>query len=143
MLNKANISRRKSLGESLEDYLEAILLLSQERRPVRVKDIARVVGVSRPSVVAAISSLAGKGLVKHEHYGDVELTVDGRERAEAIYERHLLLERFLHQVLGVNRAVASLEACWLEHRVSVETISRLAQLVKKVSRHKRSKSDEV
>jgi DtxR family Mn-dependent transcriptional regulator len=138
MLNKTNISRRNRLGESQEDYLEAIFVLSNEKKPVRVKDIARRLNVSRPSVVAAVGVLAGKGLVRHEPYGGVELTLAGRTRAEAIYQRHLLLERFLHQVLGVSRAVARTDACRLEHSLSAETISRLARLVERISRPKHS-----
>jgi len=79
MLVNNNSSRfRSALGESLEDYLEAILLLGAQKRPVRVKDIAHFLGVSRPSVVNALNQLKNKGLVRHEHYGDVELTIRGR-----------------------------------------------------------------
>ncbi|MGB9742910.1 MAG: metal-dependent transcriptional regulator [candidate division WOR-3 bacterium] len=134
MLNNTNIYRRTRLGESQEDYLEAIFVLSNEKKAVRVKDIARRLKVSRPSVVVALNALADKGLVRHEHYGGVELTVDGRATAAAVYQRHLLLERFLHQVLGVSRAVARTDACRLEHSLSAETVQRLIAFVKKRNR---------
>ncbi len=123
-------SKRVKLGESGEDYLEAIFLLEKKESPVRVKDIARFLAVSRPSVVEALQVLAGKGLVKHKYYGGVELTLAGRLRADAVYKRHRLLERFLHQVLGVSAEVAKVDACRLEHSLSKETIKMIINFVK-------------
>lgn len=121
---------RSSLGESGEDYLKAIFLLGTEKHPVRVKDIARFLGVSRPSVVNALTQLAGKRLVRHEHYGAVELTVAGESYARAIYRRHFILEQFLCRVLGVRPEVAAQEACRLEHVLSPETTRRLVKFVR-------------
>ncbi len=131
MLVKYNITRTPKLGESQEDYLEAILILSAKQRPVRIKDIARYLAVTRPSVVSAIATLSTKGLVKHEYYGGVELTPRGRELADAIYQRHILLEQFLCSVLGVSRETAFQDACRLEHTLSAETIKKLRDFVQK------------
>jgi len=54
------------LGESGEDYLEAVLVLSRQQRQVRVRDIAAMMEVSQPSVVAALAQLERRGLVEHE-----------------------------------------------------------------------------
>lgn len=130
MLGKYNIYQHKTvLGESREDYLEAILILGNKQRPVRIKDIARFLNVSRPAVVAAIGALANKGFVRHEHYGGVELTAKGRLCADAVYQRHLFLERFLRQILGVSPQVALRDACRLEHALSQESIRGLKRLM--------------
>ncbi len=129
MLNTPNINRSLSLGESQEDYLEAILILEKDRKTVRVKDIAGFLGVSRPSVVVALAALAGKGLVRHEHYGGVELTPKGRNVAETVYQRHQLLVTFLRRVVGVSAAVAEADACRLEHSLSPATLNRLRAFV--------------
>jgi|UniRef100_A0A7V3UZH5 DtxR family Mn-dependent transcriptional regulator len=134
MFDKTNIFQQAGLGESQENYLEAILVLGREQKPVRVKDIARFLQVSRPSVVTALAALAVKGLVRHERYGGVELTVAGRAVAEAVYQRHLLLEQFLYKVLGVSRAVARQDACRLEHSLSPETMKRLMIFVQQIDR---------
>ncbi len=132
MLENINIYQHKvALGESGEDYLEAILILGNKQRPVRIKDIAQFLDVSRPSVVAAISALAQKGLTRHEYYGGVELTAKGRLCADAVYQRHLLLERFLRRILGVSAEVAQRDACRLEHALSAETIKRLMVFIEK------------
>jgi DtxR family Mn-dependent transcriptional regulator len=118
-----------ALGRSGEDYLEAVLVLGQEKRAVRVKDMADKLGVSRPSVVAALARLERQGMVRHEHYGAVELTEAGARLAASVDERHRLLFSFLHETLGLCREKASAEACALEHALSAETTARLLRLV--------------
>lgn len=127
--NKLSFKKGK-LGESGEDYLEAIFILEKKASPVRVKEIARFLGVSRPSVVEALQILKDKGLVKHEYYGGVELTAAGRLQGGLIYKRHIILERFLSEVLGVSTKVAAVDACRLEHSLSEETARRLLGFVK-------------
>ncbi len=118
------------LGQSAEDYLEAVLVLGQSGHVVRVTDLAERLAVSKPSVVAALASLGGKGLVKHERYGGVELTVRGTMLAEEVYRRHQLLQKFLRDVLGVPDAVAAKDACRIEHVLSPETVERLVEFVR-------------
>jgi len=130
-----------ALGQSGEDYLEAVLLLGRESRVVRVKDVAGQLGVTRPSVVAALAQLEARGLVRHERYGAVELTPAGLVRAEAVYRRHTLLYRFLSEVLGVRDAVAAGDACRLEHALSAETVRRLVQLVEFMRRHRENDTE--
>lgn len=133
MFMKNNISfLHSSVGESGEDYLEAIFLLAAEKHPVRVKDIAHFLSVSRPSVVNALTQLAGKKLVRHEPYGAVELTAAGESYAKAIYRRHFILEQFLCRGLGVRPEVAAQEACRLEHALSPETTQRLVRFVRRL-----------
>jgi len=72
----------------MEDYLEAIFRLSESRRDVRVKQIAEVLGVSLPSVTSALKTLSEADLIAHQRYGAVELTEEGRARAQAICSRH-------------------------------------------------------
>ncbi|MGQ9707869.1 MAG: metal-dependent transcriptional regulator [bacterium] len=138
MLDNTNIFHQTSyLGESAEDYLKAIFVLSQQKRTVRVKDIAGYLMVSRPSVVSALTALVTKGLVLHEHYGNVELTPKGRQTAGAVYRRHLLLEYFLTSILGVNRRTAHQDACRLEHALSPETIRRLMGFVARMKNYEK------
>ncbi|MEO0010298.1 MAG: metal-dependent transcriptional regulator, partial [candidate division WOR-3 bacterium] len=131
-----------SLGESQEDYLEAILILEKDTRTVRVKDIAGLLGVSRPSVVVALAALADKGLVRHEHYGGVELTPKGRNVAETVYQRHQLLVTFLRRIVGVSAAVAEADACRLEHSLSPVTVKRLRVLISRMNVSRPGTKDE-
>jgi len=132
--------RARSVGRGAEDCLEAVLVLAAEKRVVRVRDLARRLGVSCPSVVAALAGLEEKGLVRHEHYGGVELTRAGAERARSVYERHQLLHGFLRDVLGVSEKVAARDACRMEHVLSPETVRLLVEFVRRPGRQPRGVS---
>jgi len=127
MLDKLHRNPAAGLGQSSEDYLEAVLVLGNEKRTVRVKDVADKLGVTRPSVVLALAGLEAKGLVRHERYGGIELTPGGRRVARETDRRHRLVRAFLVQVLGVSGATADRDACRIEHSLSPETVSRLVE----------------
>jgi len=124
-----NLAGALGLSQSAEDYLEAVLVLGQSGRMVRVTDLAERLTVSKPSVVAALASLEEKSLVRHEHYGGVELTAAGKSVAEEVYRRHRLLHEFLRDVLGVPDKIAAQDACRMEHVLSPETVNQLVRLV--------------
>lgn len=117
------------LSRSNEDYLEAILVLGLRQGIVRVRDLADHLQVKAPSVATAVKKLAADGLVRHEHYGHVELTAQGFELAEAIHRRHKLLFRFLHDFLGLDESTSAQDACEIEHWLSPQTITRIIQFL--------------
>lgn len=118
-----------ALSASLEDYLEAVLLLVREHRVARVRDIAERVGVSMPSVNTALKRLAEEGLVEHEPYEFVDLTKAGRAAAERVHRRHETLRRFLSDVLSVPEEIAQEDACRMEHGLHPETVSQLQRFL--------------
>ena len=115
----------QELSPAMEDYLEAILRLSDEARVARVRDIAKLVGVTRSTVSGALRSLADAGLVNHRPYEIATLTGKGREVAQRVNRRHGLLARFLKEILNVPHETADADACRLEHGLSRETVDRL------------------
>ena len=82
------------LGQSLEDYLEAVYRLSQ-KQDVRNIDIALLLGRSKPSVSVAVKELIEKGYAKKDSRGTIILTEKGRKMAENIYNRHLYYTKLL------------------------------------------------
>jgi DtxR family transcriptional regulator, Mn-dependent transcriptional regulator len=124
------MSNTLSLSESAQDYLEALLLASEDRRVVRISDMAQRLDVRLPSVVAMLKGLAAKGLVRHERYGFVELTEAGRAEAEDVLARHKAIYRFLNGFLGVSEATAETDACRIEHVLSPDTVKRLLKLIR-------------
>jgi len=113
------------ISNSLEDYLEAVLILSEKNAVVRITDLAQSMGIAKSSATEAVKSLADLGLLKHEKYGPVELTEKGKKRAAEIKRRHYLLKSFLTKILGVPGETAEKDACLMEHAVSADTINRL------------------
>lgn len=117
-----------SVRESGEMYLEAILVLTQQKGSVRSVDVSEYLGYSKPSVSRAMGILRGEGCITMEKDGSLLLTDRGRDVAEMIYERHRVLAKLLVH-LGVEEETASADACRLEHAisdVSFQAIKRFA-----------------
>ena len=114
------------IQESGEDYLEAILILKQEKGLVRAIDVARRLEFSKPSVSRAVKLLCSDGDLSVGKDGSLELTDKGREIAERIYERHRLLTLWFTE-LGVSEAQAATDACRVEHDISAETFQKLKE----------------
>ena len=118
------------MTESLEDYIEVVYVLIQEKRRARVRDIAGKLKVKMPSVVKAIGELKKLDLVAQEPYGDVELTAKGRRIATIILNRHNKIREFLMRI-GVSRRIADKDACLMEHILSAETMDKIRDFLKK------------
>jgi DtxR family Mn-dependent transcriptional regulator len=118
------------MTESLEMYLETISLLRERTKLARVTDIARELGVSKPSVHSALHELERRGLIEHEHYGEVFLSAAGKDASAEIRRRHELLTAFLRNVVGVCPETAERDACRIEHYLSKETMDRIGELAR-------------
>ncbi|MDC7127200.1 MAG: metal-dependent transcriptional regulator [Spirochaetales bacterium] len=115
----------KSLSHSLEDYLEAILILERKNRVARVRDIATHLDVQMPSVTGAVKNLKEKGLVDYEKNSFICLTETGMKAAEEVLNRHSALMEFLEKVLLIPHSKAEYQACEMEHSIDSETASRI------------------
>ena len=124
MMRKKKEARALKIQESGEDYLEAILVLKEEKGLVRSIDIARHLNFSKPSVSRAMKLLREDGEITVSSNGSIELTDKGREIAERIYERHRFLTLWFME-LGVSREQAAVDACRVEHDISAETFQKL------------------
>ena len=114
------------IRESAEDYLEAILRLSQKGGGVRSVDIATMLSVSKPSVSHAMKLLREDGYIAMDRYGTVTLLDKGAEIANRIYERHTVLTTMLES-LGVPSEIARADACKMEHDISDESFARIKE----------------
>ncbi len=109
-----------------EDYLEAILVLKTEKGMVRSVDVARYVGVSKPSVCHAVNVLCDGGFLTKDDKHFISLTEEGRKIAEKIYERHKFFKEQLISA-GVSPNITETEACRIEHCISDESFLKLKQ----------------
>ncbi len=117
--------------ESSEDYLEAILIISNEKKVVRNIDIARHLEFSKPSVSIALKKLKEKGLIEIDGDNLVTLTKEGLEIAERTYQKHLGITRVLIS-LGVDKKTAEKDACRIEHVISEETFNAISEHAQKM-----------
>lgn len=112
------------LTSSMEDYLEAVLIVAKKQIEVRSVDIARQLNVSKPSVWQAMTVLKDGGFLTMNEDHFLHLTDVGREVAEKIYERHCF---FTEQLIaaGVDPRTAEADACRIEHVISNESFQKL------------------
>ena len=111
-----------------EDYLETILVLQKKLGMVRSVDVARHMGVSKPSVCVAVNTLKDGGFLSMDENHFLHLTNEGRKVAEEIYERHCFFtERLI--AAGVDPKTAEVDACRIEHAISDESFSKLKESV--------------
>lgn len=110
--------------ESMEDYLETILMLHRKNGHVRSIDIANELEYTKASVSVAMKSLREKGFITMADTGYIDLTDIGLKKAENVLERHTLLANCLISI-GVNEKVALEDACRIEHDISEETFEAL------------------
>lgn len=117
------------LFESGEMYLETIYVLSEKMPIVRAVDICEYRGVSKPSVSRAVGNLKQGGYILCGDDGGLTLTEKGKSVAEKIYERHTVLTAYLIS-LGVDKDIASEDACKIEHVISEETFVAIKNKIK-------------
>ena len=112
------------LHASGEDYLEAVLVLQKEKGMVRSVDVARHLGVSKPSVCHAVATLKEGGFLTMDGDFFLRLTDVGREVAERTYEKHCFFTRLLVDA-GVDPKEAERDACRMEHTISESSFQQL------------------
>ncbi len=117
-------------NESMEMYLETVYLLEQNHGHAHVVDIAKRLGVSKPSVTKAMNMLKNKGLIHKEAYGSITLTTEGKQRSEKIYQDHQIISLFLEHSLGLSSDEASLNACKMEHVLSNTMVNAIKVYLK-------------
>ncbi len=118
--------------ESVEDYLETILILSKQLPAVRSIDIANELSYSKPSISVAMKNLRANGHITVSDEGYITLTNSGKEIAETVYERHTILSDMLIR-LGVDPKIALADACRMEHDLSPESFAAIKKAIQKSS----------
>ena len=110
--------------KSVEDYLEAILMIQQEKGICRSIDVANHLNYSKPSVSVAMRNLENDGSVTRGTDGSLLLTEKGKAIAESVLDRHRFLTH-LFCAIGVSPDIAESDACGMEHSVSEESFMKL------------------
>jgi len=114
------------IQKSSEDYLESMLIMKEKHGFIRSIDVARHLGVTKPSVSYATRRLRENGYITMEADGLITLTDSGMKIAQEMYERHKLLTEFLVS-LGVDIETAREDACKIEHDISQETFNAICR----------------
>ncbi|MGN1398692.1 MAG: metal-dependent transcriptional regulator [Erysipelotrichaceae bacterium] len=119
------------VNESAEMYLENILILLQNKGQIRSIDVAEYMNYSKPSISRAVNLLKDKGYIIIDNNGYISFTEIGREYAEKVYQKHLVLSKAL-MLLGVDEETATSDACKIEHVISDESFEAIKKHIHKL-----------
>lgn len=124
------------IKDSVENYLETILVLSRRNGMVRAVDIAAYWDISKPSVSNAMKNLREQGFITVEQDGNIILTQTGNKLALEVFEKHLKIRDFLIYI-GVNPETAEEDACKMEHVISEESFMKFKDYCQWISENEK------
>jgi Mn-dependent DtxR family transcriptional regulator len=113
---------------SMEDYLERIYMLIDEKGYARVSDIAEGLEVHPSSVTKMIQKLDKDNYLIYEKYRGLILTSKGKKMGKRLADRHQLLEDFLHTI-GVHADNIYKDVEGIEHHLSWDSITCIEALL--------------
>ena len=121
---------KQQVGKSKEDYLEAILVLTNELGACRVTDIAVHLGYSNPSASVAVAKLEEEGFVTRDDWRII-LTEKGKAIAQNMLDKHSFFKEWFIKV-GIDEETAVNEACLLEHAISDDSFKKISDYLRRV-----------
>ena len=120
-------------NKRVEDYMK-IIYRHREKDFARSVDIARELGVSKPTVSVALKKMEASGLIFFHQDMGIGLTPEGERIAREVTERYNALYGLLTD-LGVDDETARDDACRMEHGISDRSLSALIELRQKLSQN--------
>ena len=114
------------LTHSAAHYLMTINALLNDKGYARVTDVARELNITRGSCSISLKPLKQRGLVTVDENRFLKLSDEGRRLAEIVEQNDEVLEEFFVKVLGVDQEQAEIDACKIEHLLSIEASMKLA-----------------
>jgi Mn-dependent DtxR family transcriptional regulator len=129
----ANSVKKEDRTDRMEDYLEVIYELIQEKGYATTVDISSYLNVSSPSVTKMMQKLDETGYLIYEKYRGIKLTNEGTRIARNIRNRHGLLAEFF-MIIGVDEETANNDAEGIEHHLHPETMRKLEEFINELKK---------
>lgn len=117
------------ITDAIENYLEAIYLLKQEKEDIHAIDISKSLNISKPSVSRAMKRLVEGEFITVNENDVIYLTEKGMKVSEYVYEKHIVLRDFFIKI-GLDEYTADKDACKIEHVISDECFQKLKEFTK-------------
>ena len=130
----ANSVKKEDRTDRMEDYLEVIYELIQEKGYATTVDISSYLNVSSPSVTKMMQKLDETGYLNYEKYRGIKLTNEGIRIARNIRNRHGLLAEFF-MIIGIDEETANNDAEGIEHHLHPETMKKLEEFINELKKH--------
>ena len=123
----ATVLQSKKDISRLEDYLEAIYNLNNEKGYVSAADISERLAVKPPTVSNMVKNLADKGYLEYKKYRGMRLTAQGEKVAQSVIRRHNVISKLI-SMLGVDDHTAYVDTEGIEHHVHPSTLRGFERL---------------
>ncbi|MDW0137891.1 MAG: transcriptional regulator MntR [Nitrososphaeraceae archaeon] len=133
-IRDANSVKKQDRTDRMEDYLEVIYELVQQKGYATTVDISSYLNVSSPSVTKMMQKLDETGYLNYEKYRGIKLTNEGIRIARNIRNRHGLLAEFF-MIIGVDEETANNDAEGIEHHLHPETMRKLEEFINELKKH--------
>ena len=133
-IRDANSVKKQDRTDRMEDYLEVIYELVQQKGYATTVDISSYLNVSSPSVTKMMQKLDETGYLNYEKYRGIRLTNEGIRIARNIRNRHGLLAEFF-MIIGVDEETANNDAEGIEHHLHPETMKKLEEFINELKKH--------
>jgi Mn-dependent DtxR family transcriptional regulator len=130
----ANSVKKEDRTDRMEDYLEVIYELIQEKGYATTVDISSYLNVCSPSVTKMMQKLDETGYLIYEKYRGIKLTNEGTRIARNIRNRHGLLAEFF-MLIGIDEETANNDAEGIEHHLHPETMKKLEEFINELKKH--------
>lgn len=115
----------KKISATIEDYLSTIYLLERDGEPVVGTRLAKLLGVTPPTVTNTLKRMVRDGLITIDPDQGYVLTKRGHEAARSVMRKHMLAEWMLSRMVAWSSVHK--EAHELEHAISNEVEEALLQ----------------
>jgi DtxR family Mn-dependent transcriptional regulator len=112
-----------------ENYLKALLALTDEEGKVSISDLSHSLGVSTPSANSMVRKLHERGWVDYRKYKPLALTAEGRKAAALVVRKHRLTEMYLVERMGFGWEEVHTIAEQIEHVKSPALFARMDELM--------------
>ncbi|MFW6120266.1 MAG: metal-dependent transcriptional regulator [Petrotogales bacterium] len=114
--------------KTIEDYAELLYDLQKEKELVHTNDVAFALNITPASVTEIFQKLSNERIINYKKYSGVTLTKKGKKIAISTKKRHDTLKKFL-MILGIDKKIANMDACKIEHVVNSVTMEKLTRFV--------------
>jgi Mn-dependent DtxR family transcriptional regulator len=115
------------LTESMEDYLEMVYRLIEEKGYVRAVDLSEALQFQASSVTKMIQKLDEAGFIRYEKYRNIALTPLGIKYGKFLVWRDSTLKEFL-KILNAQSGIEE-QVEGIEHYITPKTMELISTLI--------------
>lgn len=134
-LDKAHRKYKRKYTPTMEDYIEIIYELIENKGYVRPIEISKLLHVKSATVTSMLKKLHDNKLVIYEKYRGAILSKDGNELAKLIVTKHKILVEFL-ELVTTNKLEAHTNAEKIEHYLEYSTVNKINLITKLIKEDK-------